>query len=349
MDAFFASVEEVDNPWLKGMPVSIGSDPKGGVGRGVVSTANYKARKYGIRSALPIQKAWQYSEEAKHRGEQGVIFLTPRSGRYKEASDIIFKIVSEYSKHVQVASIDEAYIDLSHLRSYVKAEKVCREIKNRIKKETQLTCSVGIAPNKMVAKISSDIEKPDGLTIVKEGSVLEFLGPLPIGSIPGVGPKTQNVFNREGVNSINDARTFSWEELSDMFGRLGFDLFQKVRGIASSELSEATINKSIGHHETFFEDTNDMKYVFAVLSDMSKKILISTEEKGFKGFRAVTLTIRFSDFETKNRSITEDKVINSEKILYLRAIKLALPFFDRSENPHGKAIRMVGLRVEKFI
>lgn len=342
MDAFFASVAEVDHPWLKGLPIAIGSDPEGGIGRGVVATANYPARKYGIRSALPIQKAWKFSEEARLRGEKQVNFLVPNSKRYSEMSKEVFDIVQKYTKKMQITSIDEVYFDLSYTKSFKKATEVANKIKKEIKRKTKLTCSIGIAPNKMIAKIASDFQKPNGLTVIKESEVFNFLGPLSIRTIPGVGPKTE--IKLRNIKTIGDAREFAWEELYKLLGSYGFDLYQKVRGIGSDEIEEESIRKSIGHHETFYEDTNDMKFVFGILENMSEKILVQMKRKGFKDFRTIVITVRFSDFETHTRSITVDK-----PDLYMKAIKLALPFFDTSENPKKKQIRMIGLRIENLI
>lgn len=349
MDAFFAAVEERERPWLKGLPIAIGSDPKGGEGRGVVSTANYMAREYGIRSALPISKAWKFSEKAKSEGKPGVAFLVPSMGQYSESSKVVFDIVANYSSKMQITSIDEAYFDLSHLKSFKKAEEVCEEIKQNVKKKTKLTCSVGIAPNKMIAKIASDFQKPNGLTVVKECDVTNFLAPLSVRKIPGVGPKTELELKRNGIEIVADALKFSWKELSDLLGSYGFDLYQKIRGVGDTELTKESIRKSIGHHQTFLDDVDDMEYIFNVLQKMSQKIFATMKVKKFKEFRTIVLTVRFSDFETKTRSLTVDDSVTSAQTLYILSMKLALPFFDTSENPGNKKIRMVGLRVEKLI
>ena len=349
MDAFFAAVEERDKPWLKGLPVVVGADPQGGKGRGVVATANYAARKYGIHSALPITKAWKYSEDARKRGEKQAVFISGRSGRYGEVSREVFSIVEQYVKTIQVTSIDEGYLDFSFLRSYKKAKSVAEQIKREIRKKLKLTCSIGIGPNKMIAKIASDHNKPDGLTVVKEKDILDFLGPLSVGKIPGVGPKMQASLLREGVRTISDARKFSWEELYRMYGEHGLSLFQKLYGNGSTSLENRGPRKSIGQHETFREDTRDREYVYGVLQRMTADIMNGLVRKGFRGFRTLVLTVRFSDFETKNRSLTGDGVVSSADVCMARALKLLLPFFELKENPQKKAIRMVGLRVENLV
>src|SRR3989338_962353 len=190
MDAFFAAVEERDHKWLKGKPIVVGADPKEGRGRGVVSTANYKAREYGIRSALPISKAWQFSELAKKRGMPPAEFLQPNFDRYEETSGRIISLIRANKRIVEEASIDEAYFDLSELGSYENAAEFCKKLKKEIFEKEKLTCSVGIGSNKLIAKIASDMQKPDGLTVVgadDEKTCLElverFLEPLPIRKI----------------------------------------------------------------------------------------------------------------------------------------------------------------------
>jgi len=348
MDAFFASVEERDKPWLKGLPIVIGSDPEGGRGRGVVTTANYIARRYGIHSALPIQKAWAFSEEARKRGDKGAVFISPRGRRYGNISKKVFEIVSSYVGDMQVTSVDEAYFDITKACSYKKAKAIAKKIKRDIKKKENLSCSIGIGPNKMIAKIASDFEKPNGLTVVREEETFDFLGPLSIRVIPGIGPKMGEKFKSMKISTIKDARAFSWGELSRVFGSHGFSVYQKVRGSGSTSLGERTIRKSIGQHQTFYEDTSDLKFVTHALEHMGEEIFAIMSEKGFSSFRTIVLTIRFSDFETKNRSITSKENVSTLKVFDLRALKLLLPFFDSSENPRGKKIRMIGLRIEKL-
>jgi nucleotidyltransferase/DNA polymerase involved in DNA repair len=191
MDAFFAAIEERDHPELAGVPLVVGAAPAAGKGRGVVSTANYAARKYGIHSAMPISQAWRRSEAAKSRGEPGVVFLTPNFPRYQEASRHIMELVRQYASLVEESSIDEAYLDLSFCTSFSQAAEICRRLKADIKAQVQLTASMGIGPNKLIAKIASDFQKPDGLTVVTEAAAEAFLEPLPVRQIPGIGPKTE--------------------------------------------------------------------------------------------------------------------------------------------------------------
>jgi len=348
MDAFFASVEEREKPFLKGKPLVIGSDPTGGKGRGVVSTASYAARKYGVHSALPISKAWEKCEEARKRGEPTCVFIAPGMGKYSAASREVFTLVQTYVPNIQQVSVDEAYLDLTFVGSFKKAKDLAEVIQKTIKRKTKLTCSIGIGPNKLIAKIASDIKKPYGLTVVTPGKVDRFLEPLPLRAIPGIGPKAYAQLGRRGVKTVGEAKKISWQELGKMFGKWGFGMYEKLRGIDERELEESVERKSIGKHYTFMEDTRDMEAVFTLLREQIREILQELEHKSFTSFRTVVLTVRFSDFTTKSRSLTLVAPLTTAKELELKAIKLALPFFDRKDNPKKEAIRLIGLRIEKL-
>jgi nucleotidyltransferase/DNA polymerase involved in DNA repair len=352
LDAFFASVEEREKPWLKGLPIVVGADPLGGEGRGVVSTANYKAREYGVGSALPITKAWKLCESARERGEPACAFIVPKFGKYEIASREVFEIVGKYTDVVQKTSVDEAYLDFSKCKSYRRAVEVARSLKSEIQEKTKLVASIGIGSNKMIAKIASDFQKPDGLTVVSPRQVEKFLAPLPVRKIPGIGPKTATSLQKIGVTTVADLRKIPWGTLEKRFGKLGFDLYEKSWGRGSSDIGGMVDAKSVGEHETFMEDTKDMRFVSLRLDSLSKDIFRRLQaEKGadnIRCFRTVVLTVRFSDFETIQRSITSKEAMCTERELNRQALKLLLPFFERKENPRKKAIRMIGLRVEKL-
>lgn len=350
MDAFFASVEELDKPYLRGLPVVIGSDPKGGEGRGVVSTANYAARAYGIGSALPIARAWKLSEAARSAGKPAVAFLSPRFRRYQELSDKIMEIARRYASALEQTSVDEAYLDFSNHETFEAAHASARKLKEEIREKTGLTCSVGIGHNRMLAKIAANMEKPDGLTLVLPDDAEAFLEPLPIRTIPGIGKKTEEFLKRRGIVFVRDLKRYSWEELSDWLGSHGFDLYQRVRGIGSdrvSEVSEAE-RKSVGENETFDEDTLDFKFLTQRISVLARDVMRRFSRNGFTQFRTVVLTVRFEDFETKTRSLTLKTPLRREQELEQKGLKLLLPFFEKTENPRRKKIRMLGLRIEKL-
>lgn len=348
MDAFFAAVEERDKPYLTGCPIVVGADPKGGRGRGVVSTASYKAREYGIHSAMPISRAWRFSEEAKQRGAPEAVFIVPKFHRYGETSSRIRAIIEEHADAVEQASVDEFYIDLSSAGSFAKAEVLGRELKELIREKEKLTCSIGVGPNKLVAKIASDFRKPDGLTVVPAVSVEAFLAPFPVRKIPGVGPKSEADLARKGIRTVRDAVRMRKEELVRMFGTWGSHLYEKVRGVDGSPLVFESTPKSVGAEETFDEDTLDMKFLLARLGEIAKDVHARLRKEGFSMFRTIVLRVRFDDFETHTRSQTLPEATASFKDLEKYSLSLLFPFLDRQRNPKKKKIRLLGIRVEKL-
>lgn len=348
MDAFFAAVEERENPRFKGLPIVVGADPKEGLGRGIVSTANYKAREYGIHSAQPISTAWRLSEKAAKQGKPRAVFLPPNFDTYSRVSEEIMAIVHKYVSVVEEASIDEAYLDLSFVGSYEKAVEICRQIKTEINEKERLTASVGIGPNKLIAKIASDYQKPDGLTVVKEEESEKFLEPLPIIKLPGIGPKTETKFHALGIKTIKDLKKFTKKELQEMLGKWGIELYEKARGRDESPLIEHWVPKSIGEQETFEKDTLNPDFIFSRLKALCQNVFKRFSESGFRGFRTITITVRFADFQTKTRSHTLAAPANDFQTLHFEATKLLMPFLDRRENPKRKLIRLIGVKVEKL-
>ncbi len=357
MDAFFAAVEERDKPRLAGLPIVVGADPKDGHGRGVVATANYKAREYGIRSAMPISEAWRRSEAAAAEGKPRAVFLLGRHRRYEEVSGSIMEYLGTIGGTLEPASIDEAYLEIKTQNSKLKtsnekslwkeAEKKAREIKTHILKTEKLTCSIGIGPNKLVAKIVSGFRKPDGLTVVRPEEIGVFLNPLPIREIPGIGPKSGGELERLGVRTIRELREIPKEKLIEMFGKLGFLMYERARGIDQSLVVSDYETKSVGEQETYDEDTIDPKFLLGRLKTISAAVAARAQEKNF-AFRTVSITVRFEDFETKARSLTFTNPAEGVRPLEIGALKLFLPFLDRRENPRKKRIRLLGVRVEKL-
>ena len=348
MDAFFAAVEERDHPEWRGLPLVVGADPRAGQGRGVVSTANYPARRYGIHSAMPISRAWELAEAARRRKEPETIFVTPNFPRYAEISRRIMAIIRGHVPVVQVVGIDEAYLDLGFCQSFLRARNLCQQIKGEIETRENLTASVGIGPNKLVAKIASDHEKPDGLTVIRAEEAEDFLAPLPLRKIPGVGPKTEQFLARQGMRKVADVRPFSPEELAGLLGKWGLALYEKVRGRGSAVLKTSRKPKSIGEQETFREDTMDLEFLFERLWAMCGGVLRSLKEEGFQNFRTVVITVRFADFETHTRSHTLAGPVNAQCVLRFEAMRQLMPFLDRRENPQRKLIRLLGVRLEKL-
>jgi DNA polymerase IV (DinB-like DNA polymerase) len=346
MDAFYAAIEERDNPRLRGLPIAVGADPKGGEGRGVVSTANYAARAYGIHSAMPISRAWRASEAARQQGKPPVTFLSVNMRKYREVSDRVLALLRRMVPVVEQASIDEAYLDLSHLGSVESAEARCRTIKQAIWEQEQLTGSIGLGLNKLIAKIASGMQKPDGLTVVRKDQVEAFLDPLPIRAIPGIGPKTEVELGRLGIRLVRDLKRYSPGQLHDRFGKRGDDFYDKIRGMDDSPVSEEWEAKSVGEQETFDRDTLDSQVLTDRLNEMCADVVGRLVTEGFATFRTVVLTVRFADFETKSRSHTLVTPAGDPRTLQREALKLLLPFLDKRENPRGKLIRLLGVRVE---
>jgi DNA polymerase IV (DinB-like DNA polymerase) len=354
MDAFYAAVEERYKPELRSLPVVVGADPKEGRGRGVVTTANYMARRFGIHSALPISRAWRLAEAARRRGEPTTIFTQPNFKLYREVSARIMQIFERCADAFEEASIDEAYLDVSSVGSFEAAVAHITALKAEIREREGLGCSVGVGPNKLIAKIASGLNKPDGLTLVTPEMVRDFLDPLPIRVIPGIGPKGEAFLHEHNIRTVKELREIPETTLIEWFGKWGQRLFEKARGSDDSVVSNEWTRKSVGEQETFAEDTRSPSLITDRLYEMAKRVISKLRENEFAGFRTVTLTVRFSDFETKNRSHSlKDgmSVADHEQAIRLlkeQALALLLPFFDARENPRGKAIRLIGLRLEKL-
>ncbi|MFZ5995414.1 MAG: DNA polymerase IV [Thermodesulfobacteriota bacterium] len=336
MDAFFAAVEQADNPALKGKPVIVG-----GAKRGVVSTASYEARKYGLRSAMPIF-------EARRRCPQG-IFLPVRMERYQEVSQKVMAVLEAVSPLVEQVSIDEAFVDLTGTeRLHGDATQAALKIKERIWAETALTCSIGIAPNKFLAKIASDLKKPDGLTIVpvvdapgREGEVQRFLKDLPVGKLPGVGPKSEEALRGLGIRIVSDILRFPTGVLERKFGKYGLRLVELAQGIDDSPVIPSSPAKSMGSEDTLPEDTTD-------INTLKKQLLLQAEEigerlrrDGLKG-RTVTLKLKHSDFTLVTRSHSLKEAACATKILYDTAAMLLERY--NLKMP----VRLIGLAVSNF-
>jgi DNA polymerase IV (DinB-like DNA polymerase) len=348
MDAFFAAIEERDTSALRGLPLAVGADPRGGKGRGVVATSNYLAREYGIHSATPISTAWRLSEAARRAGKPPVVFVSVDMKKYAAESERVMAIVRRFVPLVEQASIDEAYGDLSFTDSYEAAEKLCRTIKDTIRSEVRLTASVGIGPNKLIAKIASGMRKPDGLTVVHEDEAESFLAPLSVRAIPGIGPKTEAELAKKSIRLVKDLKQFTVEEMQVRFGKRGLDLYEKIRGRDDSPVELFYEPKSVGEQETFEQDTLDSRFLVRELTVLCQGVIDRLRRESFTDFRTLVLTVRFADFDTKSRSHTLPEPAADVAVLQREALKLLMPFLDRRENPRRKLIRLLGVRVEKL-
>ncbi len=309
MDAFYAAVEQSDNPELGGKPVIVG-----GAMRGVVCAASYEARRYGVHSAMPVFQARKLCPQG--------IFLPVRMNRYREVSRVVMEILRGISPLVEQVSIDEAFADISGTeRLHGSSYALVHRVKTAIRQATSLSCSVGIAPNKFLAKIASDFKKPDGLTILEEEQVKEFLKLLPVGKIPGVGKKSGEELRKLGVIFASDILKFPAQLWENKFGKWGVALYAKAQGIDNSAVEPYSDPKSISAEHTFDKDTDN-------IAELEKMLLIQAEEVGREirklGFKArtVNLKIKLSDFKTITRSRTLPEPFAATDVLFNAGLKL---------------------------
>ena len=329
MDAFFAAVEQVDHQELRGKPVIVG-----GSTRGVVSTASYEARKFGVHSAMPVF-------EARRLCPHG-FFVPVRMARYQEVSHVIMDILRRVSPLVEQVSIDEAFIDLDGTeRLHGDCRKVGQKIKQQIRAETLLTCSIGIAPNKFLAKIASDMKKPDGFMIINQEEVQGFLHALPVGKLPGVGPKSQEVLERLNTLRVSDILRCPVELLEDKLGRYGLRLRELAQGIDDSPVCPESPVKSIGSECTLSEDTRDLTLLRKWLMSQAEEVGERLRSHDLRA-RTVTLKLKYSDFKLITRSRTLEEPACATKVLFDAAIEL----LDRC--PLNRPVRLIGLSVSRF-
>jgi DNA polymerase-4 len=308
MDAFFASIEQRDNPELKGKPVIVGADPKEGKGRGVVSACSYEARRYGIHSAMPISHAYFRCPDA--------YFLPVDMKRYSETSAEIMGILHRFTPAVEPVSIDEAFLDVTgSIRLFGSGVKIASLIKETIKKEERLIASIGIGPNKLIAKIASDISKPDGLLEVKPEDVSKFLTPLPITRLYGVGMKMEAKLLKMGIEKVGELLKLSEEELSSMFGEMGRKLKEMAQGIDHSPVLAVEAPKSMAHEVTFEQDISDGELIEKELLLIAERLARRLRRRGLAG-RTIILKFRFPDFTTVTRSHTLSHPVYSAEEIY---------------------------------
>ena len=335
MDAFFAAIEQLDHPEFRGKPVVVGADPKGGKGRGVVSTCSYEARVFGIHSAMPINEAYKRCPTA--------IYVWPRGKRYAEASRQIMGILEAFSPDIEQISIDEAFLDISSTHKiYGSPEKLAQEIKQRIRDEVHLTASVGIAPSKFVAKIASDLKKPDGLVIVHDDGVKSFLRPLEISRLWGVGKKTLPRLHQLGIYTIGDLADYSRKELVKKFGKSGLQYYQLANGIDERHVEGYVAAKSISKEVTFDKDLQADEAILGTLRYLANELAREMRRKHYRG-RTITLKIRLQGFETFTRSRSVDSLVDHFDDIF-KTVTALYAQFDR----HGAKVRLVGVGVSNL-
>ena len=336
MDHFYTAVEMREHPEYSGKPVVVGSDPKQGKGRGVVSTSNYEARKAGVRSGIPISRAWKLCPEA--------VYLPPNFPLYIQVSKEIMEIARRHADKFEQWGIDEAFLDVSsRTKDYDEAKELAKKIKQEILEKEHLTCSIGVGPNKLTAKIASDIQKPDGLTIVKDKEVEKFLEPLPVRKLLWVGKKTEEKLKARGINTIGDLSRYDPTVLNELFGVMGTQLYLNSHGIDRSEVTPRTEVKSISHETTFEIDTADQDAVNQALEALSEEVAKETISQTLF-FKTVTVKVRFENFETHTTSKTLPFMTNRAQDLKKTAKEL-LQNYLRS----GRKVRLIGVRVSTFV
>jgi DNA polymerase IV len=335
MDAFYTSVEQRDFPAYQGKPVVVGADPKEGLGRGVVAACSYEARKFGIHSAMPISRAYRLCPRA--------VFLRPDFRKYSEISRRIRSVFLSFTPLVEPLSIDEAFLDISEQVTHPqKAAEIARQLKQAIRRQEELTASVGIGSNKLIAKIASDLSKPDGLLMVEQGSEQAFLDPLPISRLWGVGPKTEARLKEMGFNTVEQLRHCDRLVLSKKLGKAGDQLWLLSRASDDRPVITERQPKSMGQEKTFPTDVQDDRVLEDTLQEMSVDISAELGKWGLSG-KTVTLKLRYSDFTTITRQITlVHSIREPDEIL-----ALARELLKRHRNPRRR-IRLIGISVSSF-
>lgn len=336
MDHFYTAVETRERPELAGKPVVVGADPKGGAGRGVVSTSNYEARKAGVRSGIPISRAWKLCPNA--------VYLPPNFPLYIRVSNEIMAVARVYADRFEQWGIDEAFLDVSsRVKDYAEAEALAKRLKQEILQNEHLTCSIGVGPNKLIAKIASDYQKPDGLTIVKEADAERFLEPLPVRKLLWVGRKTEPKLKALGIETVGDLARFDPAVLTELFGVAGRQMYLMAHGVDRSEVQERAGVKSISHETTFEEDTANAQVVLDALDTLAEEVSKEAQTQRLF-FKTVTVKVRYENFETHTKSKTLQFMTNRPQDLKKTARELLLPYLQVERK-----IRLIGVRVSSFV
>jgi len=335
MDAFFAAVEQRDRPELRGEPVIIGADPRGGRGRGVVSTASYEARRFGVGSAMPISQAYR-------RCPHGV-YLPPDMEKYAHESERVMEILRRTTDLVEPVSIDEAFLDVTgSARALGDGETIARRLKQQIREETRLTASVGVAGSMLVAKVASDMRKPDGLVVVPPGTEAAFLAPLPVRRLWGIGPKMEEQLAKLGVTTIGELVSLDPSRLERRLGTHGHDLQRLARGQDEREVTASGAGpKSLGQEHTYGEDTDDPSRLRATLLQLADAVAARLRAHGLRA-RTVTLKYRDERFSTTTHARTLREPTDSGGVLFETASAL---FADVHQD---RRVRLLGIYTSHF-
>ncbi len=334
MDAFYASVEERENPQLKGKPLVVGGDPKA---RGVVAAANYQARKFGIHSAMPMARALRRCPQLNR--------VLPRMDLYVQVSAQLRNIFYRYTPVIEPLSLDEAFLDVSASeRLFAGAGEIARHIKADVRSELTLIASVGVAPNKFLAKLASDLGKPDGLLEVPLDRIQEFLDPLPVSRLWGVGAAAQKSLGQLGVNTIADLRKHSPMQLQARLGKWAGQLLELAQGIDHRQVQAHSRSKSISHEITFDRDVCDVSMLRSYLFDLTEQVASRARHKGYKG-QTVHLKLRYGDFQTLSRSHSLTSPSDSSRVLW----KSVLALFERAIAAQPGQFRLIGMGLSQLV
>ncbi len=333
MDCFYAAVHMRDDPSLQGKPVVIGGSPEG---RGVIAAASYEARQFGVRSAMPSAQAIR---RCRH-----LVFIKPDFPRYREESERVFEILREFTPTVQPVSIDEGYLDMTeHMDEWGSATEVAKEIRRRVLEERKLTVSIGVGPNRLIAKIASDFDKPDGLTVVPPHRVQQFLNPLPVRRLPGVGPATGKRLEEIGVHRIEDLLGFEAKVLEARFGRWGTVLYNYARGDDERPVRVTRERKSISKERTYGTDLSEIEEMDAELAKLADGVAAAMRKRNFSG-KTLTVKIRYADFTTLTRSHTFRAPTCSAELLHEAARDLL-----RKSEAGKRRVRLLGVGCSNLV
>lgn len=334
MDAFYASVEQRDHPELKGKPVVVGGDPHS---RGVVAAASYEARTFGIHSAMPCAQA--------HRLCAHAVFVPPRIAHYREVSKDIHGVFRQVTDIIEPLSLDEAYLDVTANKlGEPLAVKVARWLKNEIRAVTGLTASAGVGNSKLVAKIASDMDKPDGLVVIPPERVLDFLAPLPVKKLWGVGPATEARLHDLGLKTVADVRACDEDMLTRRFGKHGALLARQARGEDDREVSTDRTAKSRGSETTFSQDVLSLSVLSEVLLSQAEGVAASLQRMQLRA-RTITLKVRYDDFTTITRSRSIPQATRDERTLHEVSTELLASATEAGQRP----VRLIGLSASGFV
>jgi len=327
MDCFYAAVHTRDDPRLAGLPVVVGGDPSG---RGVVAAASYEARRFGIHSAMPAAQALRLCPET--------VFIRPEFKLYRAESKAIFAIYKELTPLIQPLSLDEAYLDVSdHLEGWGSATAIAHEIRRRVREERRLTVSVGVAPNKLVAKIASDENKPDGLTVVRPAEVAEFLAPLPVRRLYGIGPATARTLHDMGIDTVAQLRAVSLDQLIARFGHWGRTLWQYSRGNDERPVHSEQVRKSLSTERTFSRDVRGLEAMDEILDEMARSVAEGLQKHTLSA-ATITIKVRYGDFTTVTRSHTVTVPTSSAEAISAVARELL-----RNTEAQRRQVRLLGV------